>query len=275
MKYADLHIHTYISDGTFTPEEVINKAVAGQLSAIAITDHDAVEAIGEAASLARDRIEIIPGVELTSEMRGTEIHILGYFIDWKEAKFQTELKLLQEVRLERVRMILEKLDKLGMKIDFNDLLKFSGPGSVGRLHIARMMISYGYAGSVKEVFQRFIGAGKPAYIAKFRLSPREAVKLIKEAGGLAVLAHPYILNHDEWIPEFIQDGLDGIEVYYSLQDPQITLHYERLAYKYNLLMTGGSDCHGLARGKALLGKFKAPYRLVEELKQAKAEKALS
>ena len=273
MKYADLHVHTCISDGSFTPGEVINQALSANLSAIAITDHDAVEALDEAVREAGDRIEVIPGVELTAEMEGKEIHILGYFIDWRDAKFQQELKSLQKVRLERSRKIVEKLKQLGMEIDYDELLRFSGKGSVGRLHIARMMKSFGYVGSIREAFQRFIGEGKPACVGKFGLSPRQAMELIKNVGGLTVLAHPYLLNHDEWISQFVDDGLDGLEVYYSIQNPQITGHYERIAAKNGLLMTGGSDCHGLAKGRVLLGKVKIPYSLVEKLKDAKTEKA--
>ncbi len=273
MRYADLHVHTRISDGSFTPAEVVNRAISAKLSAIAITDHDAVEAIDEAMGEAGDKIEIIPGVELTAEMEGNEIHILGYFIDWRDAKFYQELKTLQKARLERARKILEKLKQLGMEINYDEVLKFAGSCSVGRLHIARMIMSFGYVSSIREAFWRFLGQGKPACAGKFKLSPRQAIKLIKSVGGLAVLAHPYLLNCDEWIPEFAKDGLDGIEVYYSIQNPQITVHYEKLAAKNELLMTGGSDCHGLAKGRALLGKVKIPYSLVEKLKEAKIEKA--
>ncbi len=273
MKYADLHVHTCISDGSFTPAEVVNQAISANLSAIAITDHDSVDAVDEAVREAGDKIEIIPGVELTAEMDGNEIHILGYFIDWRDAKFRQELESLQKVRLERARKIVEKLKQLGMEINYEELLKFSGRGSVGRLHIARMMKSSGYVSSIREAFWRFLGEGKPACVGKFRLSPRQAMELIRNVGGLAVLAHPYLLNHDEWISQFADDGLDGIEVYYSIQNPQITGHYERLALKNELLMTGGSDCHGQAKGRVLLGKVKIPYSLVEKLKKAKIEKA--
>ncbi len=269
MKYADLHVHTYFSDGTFSPEEVINRALSGGLSAIAITDHDTVEAIDEAMALAGDRIEIIPGIELTAEKKGAEIHILGYFINWADEAFHLELEALRKIRLERIRQIIDKLNELGIKISFEEALEFSGQGSIGRLHIARMMCQAKYVSSVKEAFLRFIGEGQPAYVGKIKLTPEQAIQMIKRIGGKAVLAHPYLLNHDEWIPDLIRDGLDGMEVYYSTQNPQVTLHYERLATKYNLLSTGGSDCHGLAKSRTLLGKFKLPYDLVEKLRSGK------
>jgi len=273
VKYADLHLHTCFSDGTFTPGELVERTLSAGLSAIAITDHDSVDAINEVTDLSGEKTEIIPGVELTAEMNSGEIHILGYYVDWENTDFQSELKSLQTVRLERVRKMLDKLDKLGMQIDYDDLLKFAGYGSVGRLHIARMMHSLRYIDSVRDAFRCFIGEGKPAYVGKFRLSPKEAIHLIKRFGGVPVLAHPYLLGHDEWISEFIKYGLNGIEVYYSTQNPQITVHYERLAHKNKLLMTGGSDCHGLAKGRVLLGKVKVPYKLVEGLKQARIEQS--
>ena len=266
MKYADLHIHTYFSDGTFSPEEVVKNAISGNLSAVSITDHDSVEAIDLVKALAKDKIEVIPGVELTAEMGKSEVHILGYFINWKDDEFKKELNLLGKVRQERARKILAKLKELKMEIKYEDLIKFSGPGTVGRLHIARMMCSLGYVANIKEAFLKYLSEGKLAYVGKFRLSTKKAIEVIKKVGGISVLAHPYNLGHDEWFPNLIKEGLDGLEVYYNKQDPQITVHYERLAHKFGLLMTGGSDCHGRARGKSLLGKVKFPYTLVEQLK---------
>ncbi len=271
MKYADLHIHTKFSDGVLTPEQVVREAQRLGLFCIAITDHDTVAAIEPAVKEAANlNIELIPGVELTAATDSCEIHILGYFIDWQAAWFEEKLEQICNLRKQRALAIMDKLRAFDIDLDAEELIRQASPGSVGRLHIARMLQKNGFVGSIQEAFYKYIGDGRPCYVKKFNLTPAEAVKIIRRSRGLAVLAHPYSLGDDQQIPEFIQSGLSGIEVYYSKHDQARTEHYRSLAERYGLLVTGGSDFHGLDLGKdrALIGEVKVPYDLVEKLKQA-------
>jgi len=270
MKFADLHLHTAFSDGTYTPEELVKKAKAKGLSAIAIADHDSIEGIPLAIEAARDEdIEVIPGIELTAEYEGLEIHILGYFIDYKNKQLQEKLDSLAIIRKERIYKILDKLAELGIKIDPQVVFDISGSGTTGRLHIARALLKEGAIKSINEAFQKYIGDRCPAYVCGFRFSPQDAIELIRGVGGIAVLAHPYLLKRDELIPEFVKCGLQGLEVYYPEHTQAMINFYLEMAKKYNLLVTGGSDCHGKAKPEVKIGMIKLPYELVEKIKAAK------
>lgn len=269
MGFADLHIHTNLSDGTFSPQEVIQYAYKNNLMAIAITDHDCVEAIEPATKEALSfNIEVIPGIELTAEIDQTEIHILGYLIDYKQDWFIKKLDQLRSARVERIYAMVEKLKTLGVNIQPEEVFELAS-GSVGRLHLARVLKSDGFVSSLKEAFDKYIGEHSPAYVGRFRFSPKEVIDMIARLGGISVLAHPSTMRKDELIPQLVEHGLRGLEVYYPDQTQQVTKYYENLANKYNLLITGGSDCHGLARGEILMGRFKIPYELVEKLKDAR------
>ena len=271
MKYADLHIHTNFSDGTFTPQRVIQEASQKGLSCISITDHDTVSAIEPAKNEAkRFNIEVIPGVELSAERDGYEIHILGYFIDWQAEWFQKKLEQICDVRKRRALTIIEKLKKEGVDLDSDELLRKTAPGSVGRLHIARMLQEKGFVYSLQEAFNKYIGNGRSCYVKKFKLNPAETIDMIDRLKGLAVLAHPHTIGNDELVGELAQLGLRGIEVYCPERDKATIEHYQSLAKEHGLLITGGSDCHGLGKDRILMGEIKIPYSLVEELKR-KAE----
>ena len=268
MKYADLHIHTKFSDGTFTPERIVKQAHELGLSCIAITDHDTVCAIEPARKEAESLgIELIPGVELAAEIDDYEIHILGYFIDWRAGWFGKKLEQICDVRRRRALAIIEKLRAFGISLDSGEVMREAAVGSVGRLHIARIMERGGFVHSIQEAFNKYIGNGRPCYVKKFRLTPAEAINMIYRLKGLAVLAHPYTIGNDELIPGFVQLGLRGIEVYYPEHNRSTTGHYRDLAEKYGLLVTGGSDCHGLGKDRVLMGEVKIPYDLVEALKK--------
>ncbi len=267
-KYADLHIHTNFSDGTFTPERVVGEAREKGLACIAITDHDEVKGCAPAIKESEKfNLEVIPGVELTAEIDDCEIHILGYFIDWQQGWFQNRLKQICDVRRKRALAIIEKLKAHGIDLAPDELLRQATPGAIGRLHIARMLKGQGFVYSIQEAFNKYIGNDRPCYVKKFKLSPAQVINMIYKVGGVAVLAHPYTIGNDELIPGFVQIGLRGIEVYYPEHDRATTEHYQNLAKKYGLLITGGSDCHGLEKDKALMGKTKIPYELVEVLKK--------
>ncbi len=272
-KVADLHVHTHLSDGTFSPEKVVEYAKAKGLDAIAITDHDCCGGITPAIIAAKDLdLEVIPGVELTAELDEEEIHILGYFIDWQDEFFLKKLDEIIRVREERAKEILRKLKKHGVEVSEEELFGLSGPGCVGRLHIAHLLVRKGAVSSIEKAFRKYIGNNRPCYVKKFKLLPKQAVTMIKDVGGIAVLAHPkvtYIKDRsiEDIVKELARDGIQGLEVYHSDHTAKDENRFKALAEKYNLLITGGSDCHGLGKREVLIGKVKIPYELVEKLKQ--------
>lgn len=269
VKKADLHIHTNLSDGTFSPSEVILEAKKRNIDCIGLCDHDCVDALDETiASGEKNEIEVIPGVELTAEKNGCEIHIIGYYVDWKNPLLQKLTARMQKVRVNRIHDMVKKLKKKGIDVDADDVFKISGKGSVGRLHLAYAIHNKGYTRYVGEAFRLYIGGGKPCYAGKFNFSPTEAITAILEVGGVPVLAHPGALGGDRFIPEYVKNGLKGIEVYHTDHAPAMTSHYLKLAEDMGLVVTGGSDCHGLGKGKVLMGKITIDYSLVEKLKKA-------
>lgn len=270
MKFADLHAHTLASDGTLTPAQLVQEGLKRKLSAIAIVDHDTLDGIAEAIAAAQDTdLEIIPGIELTAQHEGQEIHILGYYLDYHSDALFKQLKLLQANRIERVHKIIKNLRDLGVELNPDAVFKISGKSTVGRMHIARALVGEGKVSSIPEAFRKYIGDKSPAYVLGFTLSVQDAIKMIKDAGGLAVLAHPYLLRNDELIAEFSAYGLDGIEIYYPEHSQSMVNFYLDLAKKLNLLVTGGSDFHGSAKPDIKLGMMKVPLELAEKLRQAK------
>ncbi len=265
--FADLHIHTNESDSTFSPEEVVKYAAKLNLSAISITDHDSVDAISIVKQYAEKyNIEVIPGVELSTDASGDEVHILGYYVDYTDKWFLDKLKIFKDARVKRAKHIIEKLNELGFLISFEDIYNISGEGAIGRMHIARAMLEKKYVSTIQEAFYRFLGKGKKAYVKKYKMTPSEAINIIKKANGISVLAHPQIMNNDSLILEMIKDGLDGIEVYHSDHTSDGIKKYLQIAKKNNLLVTGGSDCHGIGKGRILMGTVQIPYDLVEKIK---------
>ncbi len=268
MKYADLHIHTCYSDGTFSPAHIITLAKKAGIRCISITDHDSVDTYLNPLPSEED-IEIIPGVEFTSNYNNIEVHILGYFIDYSAAWFQERLKAMCEDRIKRMEAMCQKLTGLGMPLTIEEISKFAGHSCVGRLHLARVMVQKGFVAYPQEAFNKYISDSGPAYVSNFRLTPREVIDVILKAKGVPVLAHPYSLPNQELIPEFVKTGLMGIEGIYSEHSPKQTAHYKKLAQEYDLLLTGGSDFHGDAKPEVKIGMAKIPYFFVEALKNAR------
>jgi len=270
MKFADLHVHTCHSDGTYTPEQLVKESIKRGVSALAIVDHDTTGAISEALAQAQGTdLEIIPGIELTAQHENQEIHILGYFLDYQNKELLEKLKLVQLNRIERVYKIIENLEGIGLKLNPETVFSISGQATVGRMHIARALVQDGLVGSTAEAFRKYIGDKSPAYVLGFRLSVFEAIKLIHAACGVAVLAHPYMLYNDTLIAEFASYGLDGLEVYYPEHSQAMVNFYLDLAKKLDLLVTGGTDFHGSAKPQIKLGMIKIPLELVEKLRLAK------
>ena len=268
-KFADLHIHTNVSDGWLTPEGAVDEANMAGLAAISNADHDSVSGV-EAAILAGKKyeIEVIPGVELHSGFDGREFHILGYFVDWRNKWFNEKLLSIQEVRVDKAKMILERLRDLNINISYNVVVVIAG-GVVGRPHIAQVLLDRGYVRTVQEAFEKYLGIDRPAYVEEYPLSPAEAIRMIHRVGGIPALAHPVFARTDEMLPELVDQGLQAIEVYHSKHDATATKHFEQLAKKYDLLIVGGSDAHGR---EVPVGAVRIPYEFVEKLKEELASK---
>jgi predicted metal-dependent phosphoesterase TrpH len=268
VKYADLHLHTIFSDGTYTPEELVEGALKKDLDAISVTDHDSVCAIDPALKAAGARgLEVIPGIELSAEYNCHEVHILGYFIDYQSRKLIEKLKILKDNRISRIHKIVDRLELIGIKLKAQSVFEIAGSGTPGRMHVALAMAKEGLVNSIYEAFEKYIGDKGPAYICGFRFSPAEAIQLIKEVGGVAVLAHPYILDNGDLIPQFVKYGLGGLEVYYPEHTPSMVNFYLGLARQHNLAVTGGSDFHGKIKPQIDIGSIRITYDLVEALKK--------
>ena len=272
-KLADLHIHTHFSDGTSSPEEVVEDARRAGLNCIAITDHDTTGAVKPTQESAQKfNIEVIGGIELSTEWHGKDIHILGYLFDETNQELCDLVTMAQNARVDRMVKMIEKLKNLGIKnIELDEVCVLAKSKSVGRPHLASLLIKKGWVSDMKGAFDKYLQEGGPAYVGKFKITPFEAISLMKRIGGLSVLAHPMITHTDELIPSFVEAGLDGLEVYYpNCPDPVIQF-YEGIAQKYNLLLTGGSDAHGQAKKHTYVGKLKIPYELVEKMKEKVSE----
>jgi predicted metal-dependent phosphoesterase TrpH len=271
--FADLHLHTVFSDGTYTPEEMLFQASKHGFSALALTDHDTVEGCQRAATAASAAgIEFIPGTELTAEQDGDELHILGYFLDTKNPRLLLEIAKFQDVRQNRIREIVAKLNQMRVPITTDAVFALANCRSPGRPHVARALVKAGLCGSLDEAFERFLKKKRPAWVPKFKMFAAEAIDLIHHAGGVAVMAHPGLSHCDEVIPSMVEAGLDGIECFHTKHSTAIAEHYLEIADRFNLLVTGGSDCHGMSKGKPLIGTIKLPYQHVEKLKSKVAER---
>lgn len=267
-KWADLHIHTYYSDSTSSPQEVVDDALKAGLSCIAITDHDVTDGIDPVREAAAPHgIEVIAGIELSSELNGKDIHILGYGFDHKESPLVEKLNDIQQARVERIKRMIAKLKILGVNnISFEEVAAKTKSNAVGRPHLAAVLHEKGWVSSIRSAFDKYIGEGGPAYFTKYNQTPFEAIKLITDSGGVAVMAHPMYTQKDELISQFVKSGLGGIEVYYPNCSETVLKFYKNLAKKYNILATGGSDAHGKAKTHTYVGKTQVPYEIVEALK---------
>lgn len=270
MKYADLHVHTTSSDGTFSPAQLVKEGIKRKLSAIAVTDHDTIDAIAHVLAEAEGQnLEVIPGIELTAQHEGLEVHLLGYFFDYRNKILLESVELIRKGRIQRVHKIVENLRGLGVDLDAEIIFKLSGKATVGRMHIAKALLQEGKVSSIPEAFRKYIGDSSPAYVLGFDLCVPDAIKIIRQAGGVAVLAHPYLLRNDNLISEFVNYGLEGIEAYYPEHPQSVVNFYLDLAKRLNILVTGGSDFHGGSKPDIKLGMVKVPFELVEKLRQAK------
>ncbi len=270
VEYADLHIHTVYSDSDNGVENVFSIARKKGLACVAITDHDTVKSVDLAFPLSEKfSIEFIPGIEITAEKDNREIHILGYFIDYENPHFLNILKQLYNSRKERVGKIIERLHSLGIQVDTEELENRIGEAVPTRLHVALYLLEKNYVGSVGEAFRRYLGQKGVAYVQRERCSVLEAIKIIKDAGGLSFLAHPHYVPDVSWIEEFVTYGLDGIEVMYPRYSTEMIKRFSGMAEEFGLLKSGGSDSHGSYRDFTGVGEVKIPYEWVDKIKNAK------
>jgi 3',5'-nucleoside bisphosphate phosphatase len=274
LMFADLHLHTFFSDGTYSPEELGVEAKRVGLSAIALTDHDTMEGCPRTAAACRAaNIEFIPACEFTAEMDQIEVHLLGYFLDMQNERLRAELAKFQEVRQRRIETMTDRLKDLGIPLQAETVFALANCRAPGRPHVARALVQEEFCHSLDEAFERFLKKGKPAWAPKFKISALNAIDLIHQAGGLAVLAHPGLSRTDEVIPQILEAGLDGLECFHTKHSTSMTERYLELAEKHDLLVTGGSDCHGKNQGRPMIGTIKIPYSYVERLKDAVLQRA--
>ncbi|MFC0470066.1 PHP domain-containing protein [Halalkalibacter kiskunsagensis] len=241
--YFDLHVHTKASDGDYTPTEVVRKAKEAGLKTIAITDHDTLNGIDEAQKAGeRLGVQVIPAIELSTKYKGKSIDILGYNITAGE-ELKKILLRMREGREERAKRIIEKFDDIGFTLTLEDVKAFSEDGVIARPHIAKAIVKKGYVSDYQSVFDDYLADGKPCALDKMILSPTDGIRLINEAGGKAILAHPVYIGDDNMVRELLKLGFDGIEVWHRSQDKTDNEKYQKMAEVFDLIMTGGSDFH--------------------------------
>ncbi len=280
MKLIDLHVHSTYSDGTLTPYELAKLAKDTGLTAFALTDHDTVDGIPDALSACQEfEIELIPGIEFSTEYQGKDIHIVGLELDWQSPRFLSEVHLFQDSRNIRNRKMIAKLHDLGnIDISWEQMEAAFGKAIWTRAHFARYLKDHGYVKEMKEAFSRYIGDNCPYFVPREKVSPAQAVRLIRSTGGIPILAHPLLYRLTEeglltLIEELKNAGLLGIEALYSTHTPEEESFVLRLARKQGLLISGGSDFHGSNKPSIALGtgrgNLKIPYELLEKLREAR------
>ena len=272
MRYnlADLHMHSFCSDGLRTPTQAVEEACEAGLQAISLTDHDTVEGIPEATEAGiRLGMEVIPGTELSAHVREREVHILAYCIDCSDNQFGSNLEKAFESRYQRGVTIVEKLNGLGLGVSLDDVLEQAKGSPIGRPHIAAALVEKGLVADNNEAFNRYIGDRGPAFKAKPYTPADDVIALIHRTGGVAVLAHPGASLHEDIIQQLISFGLDGVEVFHPAHQPPQIDFYNQLADSHGLLKSGGSDSHGNIDGTRI-GDYGVGYEVIEAMRERAA-----
>jgi len=264
----DFHMHSTASDGTYSPREIVDVAVAACAVSIAITDHDTIDGALEASSYASERgLELFTGVELNTDAYGAEIDILGYFWDPSDTKFLDMLKKRQEGRIVRAKKIVEKLESVGVKISY-DRVREIAHGAICRPHVIEAMVEKRYVADQKEAFEKYLGLGKPAHVPHDKLTPEEAIDAIHQAGGLPVIAHPGLVENDVVVEKLLRAGAKGLEAYYPMHSQAEIKKYVELAKKYDVIVSCGSDSHGPKRKKSFpIGSMSAPVPVLDTFRK--------
>ena len=269
MANVDLHIHSTASDGQFSPADIVRKAAEAGLTVIALTDHDTVDGIAPALEAAKNfpRLKVIPGVEISTYVDKGEVHVLGYFVDYTQPELLDALGRMRNSRRERAQKMIAKLRNMGLPVEWKRVQEIAGNGSIGRPHIAQAMLEKGYITSMKEAFTNYIGWGGTAYVKRDKMTPVEAAQLILQANGLPVLAHPFTIDDPgTLVIELKAGGLVGIEAYYDSYTAEEINRLIKLAEKYGLIVTGGSDYHGIdASTETMIGGANVPIESAEQL----------
>jgi predicted metal-dependent phosphoesterase TrpH len=273
----DLHVHTTASDGVDTPEEVILTALKTGLRGLAITDHDTVTGLRPAYQFIKDQkieIDLIPGIELNTDYGDDEVHILGYFIDFQNKNLIQRLSEIRNQRYERAEKIIAKLQLMGFIITFDEVQKLAQGNLIGRPHIARALCNKGYACSIEDAFRKFIDRGMPAYVPRYKFHPREAINLIRQVGGISILAHPGLIKDFNKIYEVIDMGVEGLEIYYPEHSSDKIMELDNLAEQNHLLITGGSDYHGPgnSENRSKMGAAGADISIINRMREYYGEK---
>ncbi|AKL95413.1 protein TrpH [Clostridium aceticum] len=255
MRYIDMHTHTTASDGVYTPSQLIDYAITKGLSGIAITDHDTVEGINEGISYANklENFILLGGIELSTEYLGEEVHILGYGINHKSEELLQTLSFIQEQRKSRAAKIVGKLQALSLSITYEEVLSIAKEGAVGRPHVARILVEKGYTENIQETFQRYLNKGCPAYVARYKITPFEAIEIIRKVQGFVVIAHPGLIKNEKILKDILEKKVDGIEVYHPEHGKKEHERFLSVAKQYNLCITAGSDFHSPPKGEGRHG----------------------
>jgi len=266
----DLHLHCTVSDGRLSPSDLVRLAKDAGVTTMALSDHDATDGVDLATETgAALGIRVVPAIELSTDLPGASIHVLGLFINHHDADLQTTLKQFRDARLERAQAMVDALTKLGAPITLERVFEIAGEGSVGRPHVAQALLEAGHIQSIDEAFERFIGRNGPAYFEGFRLEPAEGIKLIHSVGGFASWAHPNELDGRDWrdyLPAVLEAGADGLEAYYSKEyPPEVQEGLLQACEAHNLIPTVGSDFHGFGSLMVPPGSVASPADLLERL----------
>jgi predicted metal-dependent phosphoesterase TrpH len=269
---VDLHLHTTVSDGRLTPSELVALVASKGLKVVSVSDHDTTDGLAEAYQSAKQYpdLRIIPGIELSTDIPGDEIHMLGYFIQYDDESFQSILQHFREGRLERGRLMVERLAQHGIHIEWERVQEIAGEGSVGRPHLALAMVEKGYFKEPKDAFAEYLGRNGLAYVEREKMTPEEGVQMLARVGGVAVLAHPaQLVDLDSKVAQLKAVGLMGMEVHYAMYPPETIQRLADVARRHGLIPCGGSDYHGLGNtGEPLPGTMGPPMETVERLEEA-------
>lgn len=276
----DLHAHTTASDGLLSPGELVELALERGLKLLAITDHDSTNGVAPALiRAAGTSLEVWPGVEISTDVPNTEVHMLGYFVDATNQSFQEKLGHLRDSRVWRAQQMVEKLAALGKKISFERVRELAGTGAIGRPHVAQALVEAGYVPTLKDAFDLYLNRNGPAYADRYKLTPAEAIQLIRSANGMPVLAHPTYINPgpdsgfdlSTFVHELKQEGLAGLECYYGDYSPETQRGLAKIAREFGLIPTGGSDFHGFGAAGVPLGTREIPESSVDAMREWRRE----
>ena len=266
----DLHIHTLASDGIYSAIDIVRKAKEKGLKAISITDHDSVASLPEAMNAALEYgVEVVPGVEISTDFSSGLAHILGYYVDYNDLEFVSKLKEMKAAREKRAKDILEKLEKLDIHVPFSKVEQIAGEATIGRPHVAQAMVEMEYVSDIVTAFDLYLAEGRPACADRLKVSPEQACQMIIDSGGVPVLAHPLTIRPYEPLVQSLLSCLAGMEVYYSEFTNDQKKELLTIAKRYKLIATGGSDFHGEERAGSALGSGGTPYNVLLDLKKAK------